>query len=408
MTVTPAGTPAGSDAAVRPAPSALSMPVLLAASLCHFLNDLMQSLFSASYPVFKSNFDLTFTQIGILTLAYQLSASILQPLVGLFTDARPQPYSLPVGMGFSMAGLVTLGFAPDYGVLLLGAVLLGIGSSIFHPESSRLARLASGGAHGLAQSVFQVGGNVGSALGPLLVAFVVLPFGQGSLAWFALIALIGMAVLTALGRWYSRNGHARRRGRPALPPNLLSRRQIGGAIAVLIVLLLSKYFYTASFTSYYVFYLEERFAVSEADAQIYLFIFLGAVAAGTLAGGPIGDRIGRRKVIWGSILGVLPFTLVLPHVGLSATIVLSVFIGLIIASAFSAIVVYAQSLLPHRIGMISGLFFGLAFGLGGLGAAVLGGVADATSVTHVYELCAYLPILGLLTLLLPDTEGRRG
>ena len=389
-----------------PAPAALSLPVLLAASLCHFLNDLMQSLFTASYPVFKDEFVLSFTQIGVLTLVYQLSASILQPLVGLFTDARPQPYSLAVGMGFSMAGLVTLGFAPSYELLLLGAALLGIGSSIFHPESSRLARLASGGAHGLAQSIFQVGGNVGSALGPLLVAFVVLPLGQGSLAWFALLALVGMAILTALGRWYSRKGHARPRRKGERPASALSRGQIRGAFAVLLLLLLSKYFYLASFNTFYVFYLMERFALDAQDAQLCLFAFLGAVAAGTLAGGPIGDRIGRRKVIWGSILGVLPFTLALPHVGLAATIALSIAIGLVLASAFAAIVVYAQSLLPHRVGMVSGLVFGFAFGLGGLGAALLGRLADATSVVTVYHWCAFLPALGILTLLLPDTEGR--
>ena len=391
----------------RPAAASLSLSVLTAASLCHFFNDLMQSLFTASYPVFKDGFALSFTQIGILTLVYQLSASILQPLVGLFTDARPQPYSLPVGMGFSMAGLLTLAFAPSYAVLLLGGALLGIGSSIFHPEASRLARLASGGAHGLAQSIFQVGGNVGTALGPLAVAFVVLPHGQQSLAWFALIAICGMVILTLLGRWYSRNGHARPRRKGQATGHALSRRQIGGAIAVLMALLLSKYFYLASFSTFYVFYLEEQFALSAENAQLCLFLFLGAVAVGTVAGGPIGDRIGRRKVIWGSILGVLPFTLVLPYVGLTLTLVLSVVIGLVLASAFSAIVVYAQSLMPHRIGMISGLFFGFAFGLGGLGAALLGVLADATSVETVYRVCAFLPLLGVLTLLLPETEGRR-
>lgn len=391
----------------RPPAASLSLSVLVAASLCHFMNDLMQSLFTASYPVFKDEFALSFTQVGILTLVYQLSASILQPLVGLFTDARPQPYSLPVGMGFSMSGLLTLAFAPSYPVLLLGGALLGIGSSIFHPEASRLARLASGGAHGLAQSIFQVGGNVGTALGPLAVAFVVLQHGQQSLAWFAAIAVCGMAVLTLLGRWYERNGHARPRRKGQAADNGLSRRQIGKAIAVLMVLLLSKYFYLASFNTFYVFYLEEQFQLSAENAQLCLFVFLGAVAVGTVAGGPIGDRIGRRKVIWGSILGVLPFTLVLPYVGLAATIALSVIIGLVLASAFSAIVVYAQSLMPHRIGMISGLFFGFAFGLGGLGAALLGVLADATDVETVYRLCAFLPALGVLTLLLPDTEKRR-
>jgi len=397
-----------SDVALsRPAAASLSLSVLAAASLCHFMNDLMQSLFTASYPVFKEGFGLSFTQIGILTLVYQLSASILQPLVGLFTDARPQPYSLPVGMSFSMAGLLTLGLAGSYPFLLLGGALLGIGSSIFHPEASRLARLASGGAHGLAQSIFQVGGNLGTALGPLAVAFVVLRHGQQSLAWFALVAICGIAILTLLGRWYSRKGHARPRRKGEAPAHGLGRRQIGGAIAVLMALLLSKYFYLASFSTFYVFYLEAKFALSAEDAQLCLFVFLGAVAVGTVAGGPIGDRIGRRKVIWGSILGVLPFTLVLPYAGLAATLALSVVIGLVLASAFSAIVVYAQSLMPHRIGMISGLFFGFAFGLGGLGAALLGLLADATSVETVFRVCAFLPLLGLLTLLLPDTEGRR-
>jgi MFS transporter, FSR family, fosmidomycin resistance protein len=373
-------------AVAPPRAATLAFPVLVAASICHLLNDLMQSLFTATYPIFKSGFGLSFAQIGLLTLTYQLSASILQPLVGLYTDSKPKPYSLPFGMGFSMSGLLTLAFAPSYPVLLLGGVLLGIGSSIFHPESSRLARLASGGSHGLAQSIFQVGGNIGTSLGPLLVAFVVLPGGRARLAWFAVVALCGMIILTGLSRWYKNNGHAEPRvARAKSDGGGLSNGRIGGAIAILTALMLSKYFYIASFTTYYVFYLVQHFGVAERTAQICLFVFLGAVAVGTLIGGPAGDRIGRKKVIWGSILGIVPFTLVLPYVSLPATVALSAVIGLILASAFSAIVVYAQELIPDRIGMISGLFFGLSFGMGGLGAALLGVLADWTSVDYIYK-----------------------
>jgi len=378
--------------------------VLGGASFCHLLNDMTQSLFVAAYPIFKEGFDLSFGQIGMLTLTYQATASLLQPLVGHYTDRRPQPYSLPFGMALSLLGLLVLSFAQSYAMLLAGGALLGVGSSIFHPESSRIARLASGGSHGLAQAVFQVGGNVGSSLGPLLVAFFVLPRGQESLAWFALAALGGMVVLTGLGRWYKAKGHAAPRRRGAVAGNGLSRRQVGNALAILVCLILSKYFYLGSFTSYYVFYLEQRFHLPEADSQICLFVFLAAVAAGTLVGGPITDRIGRKAVIWGSIAGVLPFTLVLPHVGLAATVVLSVVIGLVLASAFSAIVVYAQELMSGRIGMVSGLFFGLAFGMAGLGAAVLGVLADHTSIAFVYEVCAFLPAIGFLAILLPKVE----
>ncbi|QDL93066.1 MFS transporter [Paroceanicella profunda] len=383
-------------------------PVLGAASVCHLLNDMLQSLFIATYPVFRSGFDLSFGQIGLLTLSYQLTASLLQPLVGLATDRRPQPFSLPVGMGASAAGLLLLSMATSYAMLLAGGALLGVGSSIFHPEASRLARRASGGAHGLAQSIFQVGGNVGSSLGPLLVAFIVLPHGQASLGWFALAGVGGVALLTWLGLWSRRNGAARpgRRGQAAAGM-VLPRRQVLGALGLLFWLILSKWFYLASFTSYYVFYLMEEFAVPEEAAQLWLFLFLAAVAAGTLIGGPLGDRIGRKPVIWGSILGTLPFALVLPHVGLAATVALSVPIGLIISSAFSAIVVYAQELVPGRVGMVSGLFFGLAFGLGGLGAAVLGLLADATSIGFVYDLCSVLPAMGALALLLPDPDPQR-
>jgi FSR family fosmidomycin resistance protein-like MFS transporter len=390
-----------------PKASTTAFPILGAISFCHMLNDMMQSLLPAIYPILKGGFDLSFGQIGLLTLTYQITASLLQPLIGLFTDRRPQPYSLPFGMGSTLVGLVTLAFAVNYPMLLLGAAFLGVGSSIFHPESSRLARLASGGAHGLAQSLFQVGGNLGSALGPLLAAFFVLPRGQSSLAWFALTALIGMGVLTLLGHWYKSQGHARPPGRRVhVGHATLSGVQVKRAVLVLIALIFSKYFYLASIFSYYTFYLMHRFALGTRDAQIYLFVFLAAAAVGTVVGGPVGDRIGRKKVIWASIVGILPFTLVLPYVGLTATVALSVVIGLVLSSAFSAIVVYAQELMPGRVGMVSGLFFGFAFGMGGIGAAALGALADWTSIEFVYRVCAFLPVIGLLTALLPDMEAR--
>ncbi len=388
-----------------PKASTTAFPILGAISFCHMLNDMMQSLLPAIYPILKGGFDLSFGQIGLLTLTYQITASLLQPLIGLFTDSRPQPYSLPFGMGSTLLGLVTLAFAVNYPMLLLGAAFLGIGSSIFHPESSRLARLASGGAHGLAQSLFQVGGNLGSSLGPLLAAFFILPRGQSSLAWFALAALGGMGVLTLLGHWYKSQGHARPPGRRVhVRHATLSGAQVKRAVLVLIALIFSKYFYLASIFSYYTFYLMHRFALGTRDAQIYLFVFLAAAAVGTVVGGPVGDRIGRRKVIWASIVGILPFTLVLPYVGLTATVCLSVVIGLVLSSAFSAIVVYAQELMPGRVGMVSGLFFGFAFGMGGIGAAALGASADWTSIEFVYQVCAFLPVIGLLTALLPATE----
>lgn len=382
-----------------------AFPVLGAISFCHLLNDMMQALLLASYPLLKSGFNLSFGQIGLLTLVFQCTASLLQPLIGHYTDRRPQPYSLPVGMAFSLSGLVVLAKAPDYALLLCGAALLGVGSSIFHPESSRIARLASGGRHGLAQSVFQVGGNFGQALGPLMVAFLVLPYGRGSLAWFGFLALLGMVILSVLGQWYKTAMVTRV---PAKQRNVkapLSRGQAARAIAVLMALMFSKFFYLASFISYYIFYLMQRFSLRTEDAQVDLFVFLAAAAVGTVVGGPIGDRFGRKHVIWGSILGVLPFTLILPHVGLTATIVLSIVIGLILSSAFSAIIVYAQEILPGRVGMVSGLFFGLAFGLGGIGAAVLGELADWTSIGFVYQLCAFLPAIGLLTMFLPNLRS---
>ena len=394
------------DQAVKARQQTTVFAVLGTASLCHMLNDMMQSVFLASYPIFRGGFDLSFGQIGLLTLAYQAIASLLQPLIGQYTDRRPMPYSMPFGMASSMAGLVTLAMAPSYEFLLLGALLLGIGSSIFHPETSRLARLASGGAHGLGQSLFQVGGNAGTALGPLLVALIVLPHGRASLAWFALAALLGIVLQTALGYWYqSRHGRPRAKQETA-PTSGLSREQTRTALAILVALMLSKWFYLTSITSFYVFYLMHHFRVPATQAQLCLFVFLAAVAVGTLAGGPIGDRIGRKRIIWVSILGVLPFTLPLPYVGLPMTIALSIVIGLALASAFPSIVVYAQELLPGRIGMVSGLFFGLAFGLAGVGAALLGQLADWRGIDFVYRVCSFLPALGLLAAWLPDIEGR--
>ncbi len=382
-----------------------SAPVLGAVSFCHMLNDMMQSLLPAIYPILKDEFNLNFGQIGVLTFVFQLTASLLQPLVGWFTDRRPQPYSLSVGMSLTMFGLLTVAYAANYLTLILGAALLGMGSSIFHPESSRVARRASGGRHGLAQSVFQVGGNFGQALGPLLAAFIVLPHGRRSIAWFALAALGAMMILTLLGRWYRCNSQVDRAA-PNIAPrrNAMRRARVNWTIAVLVVLIFSKYFYLVSITSYYIFYLSDHFGVPMQAAQTYLFIFLAATAAGTIVGGPIGDRFGRKAVIWGSILGVAPFTLVLPYVPLPETIILTVIIGFILSSAFPAIIIYAQELMPGRIGMVSGVFFGFAFGLGGIGAAVLGEVADWTNIDFVYRICAFLPLIGFLTLFLPDTK----
>ena len=384
--------------------------VLAAISFSHLLNDMMQSLLPALYPMLKAHYGLSFGQIGVLTFTYQITASILQPLIGRYTDVRPRPYSLSAGMGFTLAGLALLAYAHNYALLLAAAALVGTGSSVFHPESSRVARMASGGRHGLAQSVFQVGGNLGSSIGPLLAAFIVLPYGQSSVVWFSFAALVGMFVLFQVGHWYRTHGLERLKPRAsaaqagAAPP---TRKHVTVAIAVLLALIFSKYFYLASLTSYYTLYLISRFHVSIQDAQIHLFVFLAAVAAGTLIGGPIGDRIGRKYVIWGSIVGVLPFTLILPHANLFWTGVLTVPIGVILASAFPAIVVYAQELLPGRTGTVSGLFFGFAFGMGGIGAAVLGQLADVSGIRIVYELCAWLPVIGLLAGFLPDVGEHR-
>lgn len=394
--------------ATPPPSSATSFKVLGAISVAHMMNDMIQSILLAIYPMLKDSFQLSFGEIGLITLAYQIAASLLQPVVGAYTDRRPTTYSLPVGMGFTLVGLVMLAYAPSLPYLLVAAVLVGTGSSVFHPESSRVARMASGGRHGLAQSLFQVGGNVGSALGPLLAALVIIPHGQGSVAWFSLAALFGIIVLVGIGRWYGANrALLKPRKRAADEVVELTRGRVLGALAVLGVLIFSKYFYLASLNSYFTFYLIDKFELSVRSAQLYLFLFLAAVAVGTVAGGPIGDRVGRKIVIWASILGVAPFALVLPHANLFWTAVLVVVIGVVLASAFSAIVVYAQELVPGRVGMIAGLFFGLAFGMGGLGAAALGHLADVTSISYVYQVCAYLPLLGVVAVLLPDVEKRK-
>ena len=386
----------------------LVFSILLAAAFCHFLNDMVQSLIPAIYPILKTSFHLDFSQIGMITLTYQITASLLQPLIGHFNDRHPRPYSLAIGMGFTLVGLLAISRVTTYPTLLLGAAMVGIGSAVFHPESSRVVRMVSGGQHGFAQAFFQVGGNAGSSLGPLLAAFIVLPNGQRSLAWFSGFALLGIVVLARVGSWSKKNRPQVPRSRSAKTEYhpLLSPRKVYLSLAVLIALMFSKFFYLSSLTSYYTFFLISKFHVSVQSAQIHLFMFAGAIAAGTIIGGPIGDRIGRKYVIWCSILGVLPFTLVLPYANLFWTGVLSVVIGVILASAFSAILVYAQELMPGKIGMISGLFFGLAFGMGGVGAALLGNLADHTSIAFVYKLCSFLPAIGLLTGFLPNLETK--
>jgi MFS transporter, FSR family, fosmidomycin resistance protein len=381
--------------------------LLGALSFSHFLNDMMQSLIVSIYPLLKGEFHLSFVQIGTITLTYQASASLLQPLIGVYTDQHPKPYSLSVGMCFTLIGMVTLAFAPNYVSVLAAAALIGAGSAIFHPESSRIARLASGGRHGLAQSIFQVGGNAGSAMGPLLAAWIILPQGQTSLAWFAIAAVIAIAVLARVGAWYKRQHIDRPKTHPTAGPSPISATRVRWSIAVLVVLIFSKYFYVASITSYFSFYLIERFHVSVRSAQVHLFVFLLAMALGTLFGGPLGDRIGRKRVIWVSILGIAPFTLMLPYVDLMWVGILTFIIGLILSSAFSAIVVFAQELMPGNVGAVSGLFFGFAFGIGGIGAAVLGGLADTHGIEFVYRICAYLPLLGMVAAFLPNIERRK-
>ncbi|MBA3963071.1 MAG: MFS transporter [Chthoniobacterales bacterium] len=392
--------------AAAPVPSAAPptvLAILFAISFSHLLNDTIQSLIPAIYPLLKTSFHLSFVQVGLITLSFQMTASILQPFVGLFTDRHPQPFSLAWGMGLTLCGLALLSRAWSFGVVIAAAALVGMGSSIFHPESSRVAHLASGGRRGFAQSVFQVGGNAGSSLGPLLAAIIVVPRGQTSVLWFALPALLGIAILSAVGNWYRNHLAEKNRSAPDVESQPMSRRVLF-ALVVLGVLIFSKYFYLSSLTNYYTFYLIQKFHLSVQGAQMHLFLFLLAVALGTIIGGPIGDRYGRKLVIWFSILGVAPFTIALPHANLLWTGVLTVIIGLILASAFSAILVYAQELVPGKVGLISGLFFGLAFGMAGIGSALLGDLADHTSIAYVFQVCSFLPLIGLLTALLPEVR----
>ncbi len=381
------------------------LEILVVISFCHLLNDMISSLLPAIYPLLKESYHLNFFEVGVITLTYQCTASLLQPLVGLHTDRRPMPYSLPAGMGFTVIGLIIVAVARSFSTILFAAALVGTGASVFHPESSRVARLASGGQHGLAQSLFQLGGNAGLALGPLLAAVIVLPRGQSSVAWFSLAALLAIVLLSWVSRWTKRHmSNLRASLQSHKEQQAVSGKRVVRSIAVLLALLFSKFFYLASITSYYTFYLIGKFHISVRSAQLHLFVFLGAVALGTIAGGPIGDRIGRKRVIWCSILGGLPFTLALPYANLFWTEILSVLIGLILASAFPAIVVYGQELVPGRVGMVSGLFFGFAFGMAGLGAAVLGELADLTSIRFVYLVCSFLPAVGLLAAFLPNLE----
>jgi FSR family fosmidomycin resistance protein-like MFS transporter len=412
--ITAGGASAETTSAAAPAPTAsadtTTFAVILSLSFCHLLNDMMQSMVPALYPILKENYALDFAQIGLITLAFQFTASLLQPVVGIYTDRRPQPYSLAIGMSSTFVGLILMSMASSYAMILVAAALIGIGSAVFHPEASRVARMASGGRHGLAQSLFQVGGNTGSAVGPLLAAFIIVPRGQSSIVWFSAAALVAMAVLVAVGNWYSHNRHL---GKPKARPApgtagyiALSRGRVAFAITILVLLMFSKTVYSNSLGSYYTFYLIEKFGVSVQEAQIALFVFLGSIVLGTLAGGWVGDKVGRIPVMWFSILGVLPFTLALPYAGLVMTLFLSVLIGMIMASAFSAIIVYAQDLLPGRVGMVAGIFFGVSFGLGGLGAAALGKIADLTSIDTVYQVCAFLPLFGLLIAFLPKLDRR--
>jgi FSR family fosmidomycin resistance protein-like MFS transporter len=387
----------------------VAFSILFSLSFAHFLNDAMQSLIPSLYPLIKKNYHLSFTQIGLITLTYQMVASLLQPVVGSYTDRKPQPYSLSIGMCFTLGGLVCLSLAGSFTTVLLSVGFVGMGSSVFHPESSRMAHLASGGRHGMAQSLFQVGGNTGSAIGPLLAAAIVVPLGQFHIIWFSVLALIGIGVLWRVGNWYKSLRLPVRKKKVSVPdlPSPVSHKKTLWSLAILLVLVFSKYFYLASMTSYFTFFLIGKFHVSVQSAQIHLFIFLFAVAAGTMIGGPVGDRLGRKYVIWISILGVAPFTLLMPYVGLLWTGILSVVIGVVLSSAFSAILVYAQELVPGKVGMISGLFYGLAFGMGGIASAVLGSLADRTSIFFVYHICAFLPLLGLLAGLLPNIESTR-
>ncbi|KAB0568877.1 MFS transporter [Pseudomonas palleroniana] len=396
-----------SPAAATPAPqiSPLVMRVLGACALAHLINDLIQAVLPSIYPMLKANYGLSFTQVGLITLTFQLTASLLQPWIGYHTDRHPKPWLLPAGMVCTLIGILMLAFVGSFPAILLAAGLVGVGSSTFHPETSRVARLASGGRYGLAQSTFQVGGNTGSAFGPLLAAAIIIPYGQTHIAWFGLFAVFAILVLYGLSRWYRNHLNLFKLKQGSQATHGLSKGRVTFALVVLALLVFSKYWYMTSLTSYFTFYLIEKFQLSVASSQMYLFLFLGAVAVGTFAGGPIGDKIGRKKVIWFSILGAAPFTLALPYVDLFWTAVLSVVIGFIIASAFSAIVVYAQELVPGNVGMIAGIFFGLMFGFSGIGAALLGLLADSHGIEYVYKLCSFLPLVGILTILLPSTKG---
>lgn len=381
--------------------------ILFTISFTHLLNDMMQSVIPAIYPLMKDNFHLSFTEIGLITFTFQLTASLLQPFVGHFTDKTPRPYSLAIGMGFTLTGLISLAFASSFIAILVSVSLIGMGSSVFHPESSRVAHLASGGKKGLAQSIFQLGGNAGSAIGPLLAALIIVPYGQFNIIWFSLIAILGIIVLVKVGTWYKGHLELKSKNKAVAVPALhkpLSKTRVITSLGILLVLIFSKYFYMASMSSYFTFYLIDKFHVTVQQSQIYLFIFLASVAAGTLLGGALGDRFGRKYIIWVSILGAAPFTLLLPYANLFWCGVLSVIIGVIMASAFSAILVYATELVPGKVGMIAGLFFGFAFGMGGLGSAVLGKLADITSVGYVFKVCAFLPVIGIVTGLLPNIE----
>ncbi|HEX8356496.1 MAG TPA: MFS transporter [Segetibacter sp.] len=383
-------------------------PILLTISFSHMLNDTIQSLIPSIYPLVKDNYHLSFSQVGLITLTFQLAASLLQPFVGFYTDKRPQPFSLALGMTFTLIGLVGISYASNFPFLLVSVALIGLGSSVFHPEASKVAFMASGGRRGLAQSIFQVGGNAGSALGPLLAALIIVPFGQTSIAWFCLLALLAIVILITVGKWYQRNTHlikGKGKGKNMETHPALSRFRITISIVILLVLIFSKFFYLACMSSYYTFFVMDKFHVSVQSSQLYLFIFLATVAAGTLLGGPLGDKFGRKYIIWFSILGAAPFTLLLPYASLFWTSVLSVFIGFILASAFSAILVYAQELMPGKVGMVAGLFFGFAFGMGGIGSALLGALADHTSIQYVFKVCAFLPLIGLLTGFLPNIGG---
>jgi FSR family fosmidomycin resistance protein-like MFS transporter len=381
--------------------------ILLSISVSHLLNDTIQSLIPSIYPVVKDSFNLNFSQIGIITLVFQLTASLFQPLIGFYTDRKPQPYSLVAGMVFTLVGLFILSQAKNYALLLVSVAVIGTGSSVFHPEASKVAYMASGGRRGLAQSIFQVGGNLGGSLGPILAAMIIVPFGQSSILWFSILALLAIIVLLNVGRWYTHHMNMRKKVTELTKGHGLTKAKVAWSVVILLVLIFSKYFYMASITSYFTFYLMHKFNVSIQASQVHLFLFLFAVAAGTLLGGPIGDRVGRKYVIWFSILGVAPFTLLLPYANLFWTTVLSILIGVILASAFSAILVYAQELIPGKIGMISGLFFGFAFGMGGLGSALLGMLADKTSIDYVYHVSAFLPLVGILTVFLPDIGTKR-